>query len=47
MYGSPIATIIKSNDKIKVAVEYRKLNKKSIPRTHPTPHPGDLFDKRS
>ena len=45
LYASPIVPIIKKNGKVKIAVDYRQLNKKTVPRTYPIPHPDDLFNK--
>ena len=44
-YASPIVPIVKKNGSVKIAIDYRLLNKKTVPRPYPIPHPDDLFNK--
>ena len=44
-YGSPIIPIIKRNGDVRIAIDYRALNKKTIPRRYPIPHQDDLIQK--
>ena len=44
-YGSPIIPIIKKNGEIRIAIDYRSLNKKTIPRRFPIPHQDELIQK--
>ena len=44
-YASPIVPIVKKNGSVKIAIDYRLLNKKTVPRPYHIPHPDDLFNK--
>ena len=44
-YALPIVPIVKKNGSVKIAIDYRLLNKKTVPRPYPIPHPDDLFNK--
>ena len=43
-YGSPIIPIMKKHGEVRIAIDYRRLNKKTIPRRFPIPHPQDLIE---
>ena len=44
-YSSPIIPVVKKNGEVRIAIDYRRLNKKTIPRRFPIPHPQDLIEK--
>ena len=45
IYGSPIIPVVKKDGTIRIAIDYRTLNKKTIPRRYPIPHQADLIEK--
>ena len=44
-YRAPIIPVIKKNGGIRIAIDYRSLNKKTLPKRFPIPHPDDLIEK--
>ena len=44
-YNSPIEPIVKKNGTIKIAVDHRSLNSKTVTTPFPIPHPEDLFNQ--
>ena len=44
-YGSPIIPVVKKNGDIRIAIDYRAINKKTIPLRFPIPHPDELIEK--
>eukprot|EP00798_Chlamydomonas_sp_ICE-L_P024861 gene24861-biopygen19279 len=46
-WGSPIHFVAKPDGSWRMAIDYRKLNKVTIPNRYPLPRIDDLFDQRS
>ena len=44
-YGSPIVPVVKPDLQLRICVDYRALNRKTIPRTYPIPWVEDLIER--
>ena len=43
-YSSAVAPVIKKDCSIRMCINYRQLNTKTIPKSYPIPRHEDLFD---